>query len=95
MQNNATNRALAFMFENGYTGIKTTKSIELKELIYSPETIKRWSHSRRHKVIIDTMTYSFVGKLIKKGYIYQRLDKSIYITKEGIEYIKNQYENIH
>jgi len=41
--------------------------LELTPVIFDEETIKKWSHARRHKKIIDTMTYSYLGKMAKKG----------------------------
>ena len=41
--------------------------LELTPIIFNAETIKRWSHGRRHKVIIDTLTYSYLGRMVKKG----------------------------
>ena len=41
--------------------------LDLTPVIFSQETITKWSHARRHKVIINTMTYLYLGKMVKKG----------------------------
>lgn len=93
---NATLRVLQFLYENNYTGRHTYHALGLMDLIYSNETIKKWNHARRHKIIIETMTYSFIGKLAKKELILASYEvfggnaqcMGYYITKKGIEYLQ-------
>ncbi len=97
-KDSSTIKVLKFLFVNGYTGRKTVFGLMLTELIYSPETIKKWSHARRHKRIIETMTYSFLGKLRRKDLIEQAYEihgkkahcMGYYIRPYGIEMLKNK-----
>ncbi len=82
------------MIDNNYTCANPVGALQLMTLIYSDEIIKKWSHARTHKLIIETMTYSFVGKMTAKGLIkplydyYQEKRYYIghYITQKGREY---------
>ena len=48
--------------------------LEVMNLIFSDEIIKNYSFARQHKTVIETMTFSYLGKMVKKGLIKRRID---------------------
>ncbi len=98
MVNSSTIKVLKYLYDNDYKGRNTVWGLMLTKLIFSPETIKKWSHARRHKLIIETMTYSFLGKLRRKDLIEQAYEihggkahcMGYYIRPDGIELLKNK-----
>lgn len=50
-----------------------------QELIYDEETIKKYSHARRHKVIIHTMVCGYMGKLARKGWLRAEYKKGYFL----------------
>jgi len=90
----ATLRVLKYLIENGHTVRTPVHGLKLMDVIYSKEIIEKWNHARRHKVIIETMTYSFLGKLRAKGLVdcgYGNIKNYCfytghYVTTDGIKY---------
>lgn len=66
---------------------KPVYGLLFSSIIFSDETVKKWSHQRRHKSIIDTMTFSYLGKMAKKGLISSDFKGNYYITSEGSKFI--------
>lgn len=69
----------------------------LTPLVFNEDTIKRYSHARNRKSVIDTMTTTYLGRIAAKGYInaeYKFACGRAYfngytITKKGIDKLKS------
>ncbi len=59
---------IKYMNENGGY-FKEFHFSELTSVIFSEEIIKKYSHARRRKVIIETMVLSYLGKMVRKGFL--------------------------
>lgn len=51
---------------NYYTSVY---GLALTKIIYSPQIIKKYNFARTAKTVIDTMTFSYLGKMCKVGLI--------------------------
>lgn len=61
-------KVLDYMNKNGGY-FKEFHYSELTPVIFSKEIIEKYSHARRRKIIIETMTLSYLGKMAKKGFL--------------------------
>jgi len=58
----------------------------LTDVIFDKETIKKYSHARRHKKVIETMTFSYLGRMCRKDLIW-----SEYKTVQNYTYYVGHY----
>ena len=67
---------------------------QLREVIYDDETIKKYSHSRRNKVVIDYMVCVYMGKLARKDLVSSDYKKKRFmgwsITQLGMDFLKEK-----
>jgi len=69
----------------------------LTKIIFDNETIEKYSFARSAKTVIDTMTFSYLGKMCKKDLIqssFERIDNYCFYTGHYCTYKgKKVYED--
>ena len=67
-----------YLKENNFTYFAPMLGItnSLRKCIFSDETIKNYSHIRKNLPVINLMTYSYLGKMVKKKLINYRIDEN-------------------
>lgn len=92
---------LKYLIENNHTSRGTpTHGRNLIPIVFSEETIKKYSHARTRKVVIETMIHTYLGKMQNKNLVnigYKCIKYSngeSYTYYEGVnitEFGKNEY----
>ena len=54
--------------------------LELMPLIFSKETIEKYNHSRLNSLVIEKMTWLYLGKMARKGILKWNIN-GYYLTK--------------
>jgi hypothetical protein len=95
-------KVLKFLINKGRNYNTSVHGTLLKKVVYSDEIIKKYSHARKAKVVIDTMIFSYLGRMCRSDLIwseYKVITYSIgkstvyyvghYCTKKGLEAYNN------
>lgn len=88
---NATLRVLKYMIDNNHDVINLLYGLKLTSIIYNEEIVKKYMYTAKGGLVINKMTYSFLGRLCAKNYLRRYYDQyGCYsghaITTEGREY---------
>lgn len=85
---------LLYLYNQKQEGKRYTHYYLLRKIIFDEETVKKYKHARRHKVIIDTMVCSYMGKLCRKYLCSVDYDDHTFngygITQKGIDLLKEK-----
>lgn len=60
---------LLYLYNQKTQGKSSIHYYRLRDVIYDEETIKKYSHARRNKVVIDYMVCVYMGKLARKDLV--------------------------
>lgn len=63
----------------------------LTKIIFDEETIKKYSFARTAKVVIDTMTFSYLGRMCRKDLIWSEYKTINYFNSKGYAYYVGHY----
>ncbi len=83
---------LKYLVDNNHSSRHPIHGRALTPVIFDEETIKKYSHARTRKVVIETMTHSYLGRIQSKGLVnigyktirYSKGDSYTYY--EGVNY---------
>ena len=85
---------LLYLYNQKQEGKRYTHYYLLRKIIFDEETVKKYNHARRHKIVIDTMVCGYMGKLCRKNLClvcYEYGTFSGYrITQKGIDLLKEK-----
>lgn len=94
-------KVLAYFFGENFDYRNPIHGTLCKRIIFDEETVKKYSFARTRKIVIETMTLSYLGKMRSKGLLessYGRIENYAfytghYITEKGkkafLDYLEN------
>lgn len=63
----------------------------LTKVIFDEEIIKKYSFARNAKVVIDTMTYSYLGRMCRNNLIWSEYKNQSYSNGKSTTYYVGHY----
>lgn len=84
-------KVLDFLINKGKSYNTSVHGTLLTKIIFDEETIKKYSFARTAKVVIDTMTYSYLGRMCRKDLIWSEYKVNKYNDGSSYSYYVGHY----
>jgi len=82
---------LLYLYNQKIQGKYSIHYLPLRDVIYDQETIKKYSHSRRNKLVIDYMVCVYIGKLARKDLVQAEYKTNKHQKGTGYSYFVGYY----
>lgn len=94
MKKNITEKefaVLAFLINSDRNYNWSVHGTLLTKIIFDSETIEKYNHTRGAKRVIDTMTFSYLGKMCNKDLIWSEYNTQRYSNGKRTTYYVGHY----
>jgi hypothetical protein len=84
-------KVLEFLINSGRNYNTSVHGSLLTKVIFDEEIIKKYSHARTKKTVIETMVYSYLGRMCRKDLIWSEYKINKYSDGRSYSYYVGHY----